>query len=262
MKRLALDYQDGDYAYVERPNTTLLELVGRHMHGRNGRLSVLDVGVGAGANARALRTSWPGELHITGIEPNPRAAGLASAVCDRVIVGTLELALSGAEFGEVDAVLLSDVLEHTVNPVAFMRSLLTDERTREALFFISVPNYAVWYNRALTLLGRFEYARSGLFDRTHLRFFTRASLERLLEHVGLQVRECASTPSLVQSLAPWLRSAFERDVAAGEHLSLASSPAYAAYERFVEPIEKRVCGLWPELLGFQIVLVAGAKRSV
>lgn len=220
------------------------------------------MGVGAGANARALRTSWSGELHITGIEPNPRAAQLARAVCDRVIVGTLETALTGNEFGEVDAVLLSDVLEHTVNPVAFLRALLTDARTRDARFFISVPNYAVWYNRALTLLGRFEYARSGLYDRTHLRFFTRASIERLLSHVGLQVRESASTPSLVQSLAPWLRRAFERDVAAGEHLSLSSSPVYAAYERFVEPVEKRICRLWPELLGFQIVLVAGTKRSV
>lgn len=35
MKRLALDYQDGDYAYVERPNTTLIELVGRHARGSN-----------------------------------------------------------------------------------------------------------------------------------------------------------------------------------------------------------------------------------
>ena len=35
-------------------------------------------------------------------------------------------------------------------------------------FVISVPNYAVWYNRIRTLAGSFDYTWSGLYDRTHL----------------------------------------------------------------------------------------------
>ena len=79
---------------------------------------------------------------------------------------------------QIDAVLLSDVIEHVVNPVQFLSDLVRFPGLRNALFLVSVPNYAVWYNRLLTLAGRFEYAESGLYDRTHLRFFTRASVGR------------------------------------------------------------------------------------
>jgi hypothetical protein len=45
-------------------------------------------------------------------------------------------------------------------------------------------------------------------------------------------------------------------VEAGRHLTLNQSRAYRAYERLVEPVETRLCALWPELLAFQIVSVA------
>ena len=60
----------------------------------------------------------------------------------------------------------------------------------------------------------------------------------------------------MQSAAPLLRKLFEKDVAAGDHLSLTESPAFRAYRRFVEPAEAALCGVWPELLGFQLVCVA------
>jgi hypothetical protein len=89
-----------------------------------------------------------------------------------------------------------------------------------------------------------------------LRFFTRSSIHKLLEYAGFELLDDACTPSVVQSAAPLLRRFFERDVANGNHLALGDSPAFGAYERLVEPVEKRVCELWPELLGYQIVCVA------
>jgi hypothetical protein len=139
-----------------------------------------------------------------------------------------------------------------------VRALQRVAAVRDATWIVSVPNYAVWYNRARTLLGRFDYAWSGLFDRTHLRFFTRASIRELLAYAGFTIVADACTPSLVQSTAPLLRSLFADDVAAGDHLALLDSPAYRAYQRFVEPVETMVCRRWPELLGFQFVTVARA----
>ena len=124
-----------------------------------------------------------------------------------------------------------------------------------------MPNYAVWYNRLRTLAGRFEYAWSGLYDRTHLRFFTRGSIQSLLGYCGFDVLVDRCTPSIVQSAAPVLRKLFERDVAAGDHLSLTESKAFRAYRRFVEPVEARACQAWPELMGFQIVCVAERARG-
>jgi hypothetical protein len=139
---------------------------------------------------------------------------------------------------------------------AFLRDLLVVDVLKNALWIISVPNYAVWYNRLATLFGRQRYAWSGLWDRTHLRFYTRRTVSELLEYCGMAIVDRACTPSIVQSAAPLLRKGFERDVEQGDHLALANSPVYKLYQSLVEPVESRACELWPELLGFQIVHAA------
>jgi hypothetical protein len=51
----------------------------------------------------------------------------------------------------------------------------------------SIPNIAHWSARLALLGGRFAYAESGLFDATHLRFFTRRSARELAERAGYRV---------------------------------------------------------------------------
>ncbi|HOU94319.1 MAG TPA: hypothetical protein PLU22_24880, partial [Polyangiaceae bacterium] len=68
--------------------------------------------------------------------------------------------------------------------------------------------------------------------------------------------EEASTPSLVQAAAPWLRRAFGAELARGEHLALDSSALYRVYRDALEPAETALCGAWPTLLGFQLVMAA------
>jgi trans-aconitate methyltransferase len=249
-----LDLQAVQYSYVERPNTVLLELLNKHVLRDNPRARILDVGCGAGANARALRKTHR-DVFIQGVEPNAQAAELARKVCDEVFVGTTSSWIETLPSANYNAVVMSDVLEHIPDPLAFLRELFAYRGVREATFVISVPNYAVWYNRVRTLAGQFQYAWSGLYDRTHLRFFTRRSVQSLLEHAGMRVVADGCTPSLVQSMAPVLRSFFEKDVAQGDHLSLPESKAFQTYDAYVEPVERKLCDVWPELLGFQIVTV-------
>jgi 2-polyprenyl-3-methyl-5-hydroxy-6-metoxy-1,4-benzoquinol methylase len=254
-KTFPLDLQKTAYSYVERPNTVLVSLLEKHVLRKAPRARILDVGCGAGANAVEIKKAHP-EVRYQGVEPNARAAELAREVMDDVFHGMMEDWLATNPTETYDAVILSDVVEHVVDPVAFMRRLAEHPATRGATFVISVPNYAVWYNRIATLFGRFRYAWSGLYDRTHLRFYTRRSIREILEYCGLRVVDDECTPSLVQSAAPVLRTFFEKDVAQGQHLALTESPAFRAYRTFVEPVERVVCGAWPELLGFQIVTVA------
>lgn len=253
-----LDFDARGYAYVERPNRALLKLFERHVLAERPEPSVLDVGAGAGANARELRRLAP-DARLVGIEPNAQAAALARAACDEVFEGTLEHFLDHESGRRFDAVVLSDVIEHVADPLGFLKRLAGHPATRSAAWLVSVPNYAVWYNRLRTLAGTFSYAWSGLYDRTHLRFFTRRSLHELLRAAGRAVVDEATTPSLVQSAAPLLRRSFEARVDAGEHLALGDSPLFRAYERWVEPAESRVCGVWPELFGFQIVCLVRAE---
>lgn len=260
MQRHPLDYASDDYSYLERPNASLVELFTRYVAPERAALHILDIGAGAGANAREFRRLAP-TARITAIEPNQRARELLAQVCDCVYGESLDSWLARPQPERVDVVILSDVVEHVVQPVRLLASLAGAPSTRGALFLISVPNYAVWYNRWRTLLGRFEYRASGLYDRTHLRFYTQSSISALLDYVGLEVLEQRATPSLVQSLAPLLRRGFEAAADSGEHLALEGSPLYRAYRRFVEPVETRFCELWPTLLGFQIVSAARVRAA-
>jgi SAM-dependent methyltransferase len=256
-----LDLEAGRYSYLERPNRALLELALDALALAPATPTVLDVGAGAGANARELRRQLP-EMFLVGIEPNARAAALSRAACDEVFEGTVDRFFEHADTDRrFDLVLLSDVLEHLVDPLSLLRTLGRHPSTRDAALVVSVPNYAVWYNRAKTLAGAFSYSWSGLYDRTHLRFFTRRSLRELLERAGLSVKKERSTPSIVQSGAPLLRRWFDTELQAGDHLSLGESRAFRAYGRFVEPVESRLCALWPELLGFQIVVLCVPNRG-
>jgi SAM-dependent methyltransferase len=250
-----LDMGRTAYSYVERANPAIQSLYARHIAAGNSSPRVLDIGCGCGANDREFKKRTP-QAHIVGIEPNPRAAELAGRVCDEVFQGMLEDWLKREAKEPFDLVVLSDVLEHIVDPIAFLRALATAPSVRHAQWIISVPNYGVWYNRVRTLLGVQGYSWSGIWDRTHLRFFTRATIRDLLTYCGFELIADACTPSLVQSTAPLLRKAFESKVSEGDHLALADSKAYAVYEKAIEPVESLVCEVWPELLGFQIVHVA------
>ena len=83
-----------------------------------------------------------------------------------------------------DVVLLGDVLEHLRDPLSAMRSFM---RLVEPHGYVvaSLPNVAHVDVRLALLQGRFQYGEWGLLDRTHLRFFTRASGEQLLRDAGL-----------------------------------------------------------------------------
>src|ERR1700710_1535643 len=145
-----LDYRSSAYAYVERPNSVLVELLERHVLHERPSARILDVGCGAGANARRIAERAP-LARVFGVEPNAHAAALARAACSEVFEGTLEAFIASAPQQGFDVIVLSDVLEHTVDPIGLLQSFRRVPALRDATLVVSVPNYAVWYNRLRTL---------------------------------------------------------------------------------------------------------------
>jgi 2-polyprenyl-3-methyl-5-hydroxy-6-metoxy-1,4-benzoquinol methylase len=91
-----------------------------------------------------------------------------------------------------DRILLQDILEHVRKPEIVMR------QCREMLadagqVLISVPNVANITVRLSLLFGRFEYQERGILDRTHVRFFTRASARRFIEAAGYEILQQKAT---------------------------------------------------------------------
>lgn len=161
------------------------ELV-RGLPGPVGR--VLDVGCGAGGNAALLRSV--GATWISGIEMVPEAAAEAGRVYDEVRVGDA-LAMVDEVSGPFDTILCYDLLEHLYDPFALARGLLAVAAPGGRLH-ASIPNAShVSLLRDLVVGGTFGYRPAGHRDATHLRWFTRRDIIRLLEEAGWSVQVAA-----------------------------------------------------------------------
>jgi 2-polyprenyl-3-methyl-5-hydroxy-6-metoxy-1,4-benzoquinol methylase len=166
----------GDRTYGEVVNTGLLDLF-------QPRRLVLDVGCGTGAWVPALRDK--GARKIVGIEFATPSADRAELVYDRLIRAPIENVemddLGGHLF---DTIIAADVIEHLVDPWRELRRW-TKWVTSGGQLVISVPNLRYFRLVGSLARGRFDYSdEGGLMDRTHLRWFTRASLARELELAG------------------------------------------------------------------------------
>ncbi len=146
---------------------------------------LLDLGGGVGGTARAIKQM--GKCHWVGlvdIVAHP-ADGLDFAkAADLEQPGAMEAIRN--EIGLVDTILCLDVLEHLVNPAALLAEAHKALRPGGRLV-ASIPNVrhhsVVWP----LLLGRWDYADSGVLDRTHLRFFVRKTAAALLEEAGFTI---------------------------------------------------------------------------
>jgi SAM-dependent methyltransferase len=85
-----------------------------------------------------------------------------------------------------DYIICADVVEHLRDPLR----LLKECRERLApggRLVASLPNSAHWYFRWNILMGRFPQHERGLFDSTHLHFYTWEGWVRLLDRAGFRI---------------------------------------------------------------------------
>ena len=84
------------------------------------------------------------------------------------------------DVGTPDLVLCLDVLEHLLQPLEVLKRV-TSTMPDGGTVIVSVPNIAhASVSLPLLLRARFEYQDAGILDRTHVRFFDRASVVALM----------------------------------------------------------------------------------
>jgi O-antigen biosynthesis protein len=143
---------------------------------------VIDFGCATGYFAHFLKNRG---CTVVGVELNPEAAEVAKQHCEQVVVADLDYVsiseiLAGQEF---DVAVFGDVLEHLRDPwrvLKEVRQLLKPS----GYVIASIPNIAHGAVRLELLQGRFEYTEFGILDGTHLRFFTRKTVQDLFEQTG------------------------------------------------------------------------------
>ena len=189
------------YPYLEEVNEGILRQFQRLLPLTG---QVLDVGCGRAALGAAIaELDW----EVWGIEQDPEACATAAGRLHRLIKADLHnVERVRREVGDTrfDGLIFSDVLEHVYDPLLVLQSYL-DLLKPGGRVFLSVPNAVVWTNRLRLLCGRFDYAGSGVMDRTHIRFFTFRTARQLVQAAGCRIERVDSTPYLVRSALPLLK---------------------------------------------------------
>ena len=148
---------------------------------------LLEIGSGNGDTSQyALETKKCGECF--GVEISEGAAALARERGHRVIVGDIEE--DPLDFKEefFDVLIMSEVLEHLVDPWATLRKLRPYLK-KGAVVMAGSPNVChhsvIWS----LLQGGWQYHSFGVFDETHLRWFGMRDYRDMFESSGYRVRE-------------------------------------------------------------------------
>lgn len=154
---------------------------------RDSSASILEVGCGTGATgALALSEGCCGRY--VGIELFEQAADEAREVLSEVITGNVEVLTFDWQPASFDAVIFSEVLEHLVDPGQVLKNLARFVRPG-GMLLASSPNISHWRVIRELIMGRFRLQDQGVFDRTHLRWFTPESFANLIEDAGFVVEE-------------------------------------------------------------------------
>ncbi|HML57772.1 MAG TPA: class I SAM-dependent methyltransferase [Ferruginibacter sp.] len=155
--------------------------------------TVLDVGCGGGTLASIL--SKQGYV-VDGITISPAEQQAASAFTRNVFIHNLEDGLPEAvKLNEYDCVICSHVLEHIVYP----RQLISDIHKvlkPGGVFIVALPNLMHYKSRIKLLKGDFEYADAGIWDYTHVKWYTFKSAQNLLKSFGFQIDQAMVTGQL------------------------------------------------------------------
>ena len=163
----------------------IVELLKRH-----GAKRVVDVGAGNGALCALFKQAAP-ECHVAGVEYD--AAGVAIARRNHPGItfhnqGVQDdpakvLALEGEPF---DAVVSTEVIEHLFSPHLLPRyahGLLREN----GLIIITTPYHGFLKNLALSLVNGWDKHHTPLWHGGHIKFWSRATLSRLLAENGFDV---------------------------------------------------------------------------
>lgn len=187
--QFALSPLDARYEekYQDRPRMDLMGLLDFPFQ------SVLEVGCGSGATARAIKERVSSITYL-GIEMDQQAADEARTGMDRVLTGDIEkmnLDHYDIRRNSIDLVIFADVLEHLYDPWKVLRMLHPYLRA-DGRIIASIPNIQNIRVIQNLIKGFWTYANMGLLDATHIRFFTLAEIGKLFAGSGYATEQMVS----------------------------------------------------------------------
>jgi O-antigen biosynthesis protein len=161
-----------------------------HASSIKGKLKLLDVGCSKGYIGQHLDHD---KFELFGVESAPEDAAAAKKFYKEVRVLDADKMQFGYGKKQFDVIIVASVIEHLKNPWAMMEyinSLLKDD----GLLVLSTSNVGNIYSRLKLLFGNFDYEDKGIFDKTHLRFFTLKTFRKLAKEANFMIVHEEFTP--------------------------------------------------------------------
>jgi SAM-dependent methyltransferase len=159
--------------------------------------SVLEFGCGEAPLGAAIKARQ--KCRVVGVELDPRAAAIARKRIDDVYQGDVREIVSLIH-ERFDWIVGGDIVEHLDEPWSFLAELRRISAPGGRLL-LSLPNLANVSVVNDLLQGRFDYVYMGLTCAGHLRFFTRRSIEEMLDIAGWSVESIETEPVILTPAA-------------------------------------------------------------
>ncbi len=174
------DYTQKPAGYFDTARKSFIDLLPRNPEAR-----LLEIGTGSGDTAAYALAEWKCGW-CCGLELCEGPAAEARKKIQQVIVGDVERINLDLPEKSFDILILSEVLEHLVDPWSVLRRLRPLMKPG-ALVVAGSPNVchrSVIYN---LFRGEWRYESRGIYDATHLRWFSPSSYRAMFEDCGFAV---------------------------------------------------------------------------
>lgn len=146
---------------------------------------ILDVGSGEGLFGRSIKQERNSE--VWGIELNSLAAEKARDNIDKVINGDVFLIIDSLPDQYFDCIVFNDVLEHLTDPFSLLLKV-KKKLKKDGTIVCSIPNIRYFDEFIGFLISKdWKYKDEGIFDGTHLRFFTYKSIISMFKSLDYEI---------------------------------------------------------------------------
>ena len=143
---------------------------------------VLDLGCGNGSLCRAIAAAG---IPIEGVDPSEKGIEQAKLASPGIQFTRMSIYDEPPEdwIGKFDAIVSTEVVEHLYDPRAMAR-LAARLLKPGGRILVTTPYHGYLKNLVLSILGKWDFHHSPLWDHGHIKFWSRKTLSQLFEEFG------------------------------------------------------------------------------
>jgi 2-polyprenyl-3-methyl-5-hydroxy-6-metoxy-1,4-benzoquinol methylase len=145
--------------------------------------SILDIGCGQGSFLKLIKEQT--EAKTCGIEVTPEIAEKAKEQADNILTGKVKDLLGLLPNGYFDCITFNNTLDHLLDSAEVLKQI-KPKLSKNGIIITSIPNVKYFTNLYEMFIKKdCENKDSGILDSTHLRFFTKKSMNECFKMLDI-----------------------------------------------------------------------------